>query len=197
MKKIIKRIACLGFSANPPHIGHLEIAKKILARRDIDEVWLIPCRKHKFKKGLWSVKHRWAMTKLMEGSGIRACDIEIKMMGISYTIDTICELQRKYPRHSFSWIIGSDIILTKSYLRWHQWSRLSRLATFLVVQRPSFPLSKKQRLPRCFKILNIKCSKNISSTMIRERMKKGLPIKRLVTPRVEKYIKNLKSKTVF
>ncbi len=186
-KKFIKKVACLGFSANPPHVGHLDAAKQILRHADTDEVWLIPCNQHNFKRGLWSKKHRWAMTKLMEGQRIKACDIELQRKGISYTIDTVREIKKKYPNYFFTWIIGSDIIADKNYLRWHKWRELSRLITFWVIQRPGF-LIKKKRLSRCFNILNIKAP-DVSSTMIRDRLNKGLSIKQLVTPKVERYIK--------
>lgn len=195
-----RTIACLGFSANPPHEGHLDLAKFVLRRGGVDEVWLIPCARHRFKRDLLPEKHRWEMTKLMERSKIKACDIELQRGGISYTIDTIRELKRRYPAYTFLWIIGSDIVVDRSYRRWYQWSQLLRLTKFLVVERPGFPFHVKVRLPKCFRILKggpeLKLRRRISSTYIRNRLKKNLPINGFVTKKVEKYLGKMKSVTV-
>ena len=147
-KRIHKKIACLGFSAYPPHVGHLDLAKFVLRYGRVDEIWLIPCAKHRFKRSLLPARHRWAMTRLMERPKIKACDIELRRGGTSYTIDTIRELKQRYPTYTFLWIIGSDIVVNWSYRRWNKWRALSHLATFLVVERPGFFLHANMRLPK-------------------------------------------------
>ena len=44
------KIAILGGAFNPPHLGHQLIAQQILNHTNTDEVWLIPCFKHTFRK---------------------------------------------------------------------------------------------------------------------------------------------------
>ncbi len=102
-----KKIGCLGLSADPPHSGHLEIARLLLRKGLVDEVWLIPCYRHSFGKPLSSPEDRWQMAKLLEGRGVKVSDVELLRKGKSYTIDTIKTLKEKHPDYQFFWVIGS------------------------------------------------------------------------------------------
>ena len=179
-------IACFGLSANPPHRAHLIAAQQILKKTSSREVWFIPCWQHSFGKKLALARHRWNMAKLMEQPGIKCSDIEFRRRGISYTIDTVRILKKKYPGQEFVWVIGSDIIKDQSYKKWKDWRRLSKEINFWIVQREGFEVHERL-LPACFVLLPIKAP-NISSTLIRERLKKGLSVKGLVIPKIEKYI---------
>lgn len=53
------RIGILGLTANPPHLGHREMAQ--VASKDFDAIWVIPCHKHRFKVGLPNNRHRLKM----------------------------------------------------------------------------------------------------------------------------------------
>ena len=188
MKEKRKKIACLGFSANPPHLGHLLVAQQVLDFTGVDEVWLIPCFQHVFDKQLIRAEFRWEMTKMMERPKIKACDIELQRKKKSYTIDTVLALKKRYPAYQFSWIIGSDLIKDESYKKWGRWKELEQEINFWVFPRKGFVLDKP--LASCFNLIsssNLVIS-NISSTIIRERLRKGLSIKGLVTPEVEDYI---------
>lgn len=180
------RIACFGLSANPPHLGHLIAVRRVLEIKAADEVWLIPCWRHSFRKKLAQSHHRWNMLKLMEGPKISVSDIEFQRKGISYTIDTVRILKKQYPQHQFFWLIGSDIVKDKSYKKWKNWRKLSKLIKFLVARREGYEIEQK-KMPPCFIVLPIKIP-NISATEIRKRLKRGLPIKGLAAPKIEKYI---------
>ena len=179
-------IACFGLSANPPHQVHLLVAQEILKKTSVKEIWFIPCWQHSFNKKLAPARHRWNMVKLMEQPGIKCSDIEFLRKGISYTIDTVHILRKKYSRKEFVWIIGSDIVKNQSYKKWRDWQKLSKEIKFWVVQRQGFKVAQRS-LPACFVLLPIK-TPNISSTLIRDRLKKGLSIKKLTIPKIEKYI---------
>jgi len=128
------------------------------------------------------------MTKLLGNKNIKAMNIEIRRGGRSYTIDTVRALKKKYPSYKFFWIIGSDIIKTKSYKKWKDWESLFWLIRFLVIMRPGYEIRK---LPPGF-ILAGTSTKDISSTEIRKRIRHGLPVNSLVRPKIEKYIKKHK-----
>lgn len=187
MPKHFKKIGCLGMSANPPHLGHLKIARKILRKEIVDEVWLIPCLFHPFEKKLIDWKYRWKMVKLMSNGRVRACDIEFKKGGISYTIDTVLALKKKFPRHHFFWIVGSDIIKNKEYKKWKNWRKLIKEIEFLVIQRKGFRI-RKVELPPSFHSAEIEPIVDVSSTKIRKRISNGQPVESFLSPKVEKYI---------
>ncbi|MDA2936307.1 nicotinate-nicotinamide nucleotide adenylyltransferase [Patescibacteria group bacterium AH-259-L05] len=183
------RIAALGTSANPPHNDHVFIAREILKRNFADEVWLVPCRSHVFNKPLWPRQYRWKMTKLLEERGVRACDIEINKPGKSYTLDSVLALKKKYPQHTFYWIVGSDLIVSGEYKKWKSWPRLKKEIQFLLIKRPGYAMMPATE--KCFIKTGI-CGSNLSSTLVRKHLKKSLPIDSLVPKKIAQYLKYLK-----
>jgi NAD+ synthase len=127
------QIAVLGGSFDPPHNGHLLVAKEILRTLPIDEVWLIPCYSHPFEKRLSDPQHRLMMTKLLTSENIVVKDFEIAQKQISFSIDTLNALQKKYPRHTFSWIIGSDQV--SEFPKWKQWKTIVRDFKLIIYPR--------------------------------------------------------------
>lgn len=179
-----KMIGLLGLSANPPHNGHLGVARLVLKNKLADAVWLVPCYSHPFDKSLIAFEHRWKMALLMESKEMQVTNIEFRLKGKSYTIKTVEALKKEYPCHDFFWIVGSDIVKKKSYKKWRDWQKLASLVDFLVIPRPGFKINK---LPPGFMQVNGKIS-NISSSEIRERIRRGLPIGGLVPPKIKDYI---------
>lgn len=183
------RVAILGTSSNPPHNDHIFIAREVLKQNFADEVWIVPCRYHVFNKPLWPRQYRWKMTKLLEENGIKACNIEIKRPGKSYTLDTVLLLKEKYPQHTFYWIVGSDLIVTGEYKKWKEWPQLKKEIKFLLIKRPGFSLALARE--KCFIKTNI-CGSGLSSTLIRERLKKSLPIDSFMPKKIAQYVTYLK-----
>lgn len=178
------KVGLLGFSADPPHNGHLEMARRILRKNMVDEVWLIPCLRHSFGKPMAPPKDRWRMAKFLEEPGIKASNVEIGRQSISFAVDTAEILKNKYPRYQFFWVMGSDIAKLVSYKSWRDWERLAFLVDFLVIQRTGFEM---EEVPPGFILISEKVS-DISSSEIRERIRRGLPIDRLVPPKIQKYL---------
>lgn len=180
------KIVVLGGCFDPPHIGHYFVTRQILEiRPDIDKILLIPAFKHQWKPIQASTKDRMQMLKCLKNKKVEISDIEIRRKGVSYTIDTIKELKTKTKAFIY-WIVGSDILL--EFNRWGKKDQLLKLATFLVFPRDPYHLPKK--VPKGFEILKDKSliTTNISSTAIRERIKKGKSITYLVPKEVEEYI---------
>ena len=128
------------------------------------------------------------MAKFLESRRIKVSDVEIKRFGISYTIDTIIILRKKFPDYQFFWVLGSDIVKLGTYKKWRDWKKLASLANFLAVDRSGFRINK---LPDGFTFVKGKIS-DISSTKIRERLRRGLAIDNLVPPKVKEYIQKHK-----
>lgn len=99
-------------SFNPIHNGHLIIAKYVLNNTELDQVWFVVSPQNPLKKSnsLLNEHHRKHLIDLcLEGEiNLKSSDIEFKLPKPSYTIDTLIYLAEKYPRHSFSIIMGSD-----------------------------------------------------------------------------------------
>jgi nicotinate-nucleotide adenylyltransferase len=182
-------IAVFGGRFDPPHYGHLLAAEQILEEiPEIDQLWFLPANTHPWKEMVAPPLHRLNMTKFLETEKIKVSDLDIKRDGATYTIDTV-KLLKKDKRNKFIWICGSDTL--KEFHRWKNYKELSRLIPFLVFPRSDYQI---EQLPEGFTIIKNKklITTNFSSTVIRERIKKDLPITGLVPEKVEEYIKKHK-----
>lgn len=132
------RIGILGGSFNPPHLGHLALARTVLDLNLADVVVLIPAAMppHKIAPREADAATRLAMTRLLAGEDARleVDDLELRRSGPSFTIDTVRQLMAAHPQDSYRLIIGSD--LAKSFGTWREFRELLRLAPPLVAERP-------------------------------------------------------------
>lgn len=197
------KIAVLGGSFDPPHIGHILIAQQVIEYAGVDQVWLLPnytTETHDkiFQKILSPVEDRLAMAKLLEDVEIKVSDFEVTQNQESITIITLEMLSKKYPEHEFYWITGSDKLDTfKKYDRWQDIVNEHKLIIF-PREHILWHLEDKvkeglqlQSIPENVIVLDNKdlVLTNVSSSVIRERARKGLSIEYLVPKSVEKYIK--------
>lgn len=180
------KIGILGGSFDPPHLGHYLAIQQILDfRPDIKKILLMPAFKHQWKPSFTSVSDRIAMLQPFLNENIELSEIEIRRKGVSYTIDTIKEIKSQ-ANASLYWIIGSDILA--EFHRWEKKEEILKFATFLVFPRDPYHLPKN--LPKGFEVVQDKnlITTNISSTVIRQRVKMGKSIKYFVPNEVEEYI---------
>lgn len=180
-------IAILGGSFDPPHFGHLWVARQVLERGpDIKEVWLMPTYKHPWKESYADSKDRLTMLKYFEDEKIKVSPLEIEKGGTSYTIETIDLLKTNNPNFNFHWIVGSDSI--SDFSKWRASQKLALKIPFLVFPRGGYPV---KLVPIGMKLINGEdlIQTNLSSTHIRKRAKEGKSIKGFVHEEVEKIIK--------
>lgn len=174
-------------SFNPVHIGHLIIANHVANLRVVEQVWFVvsPHNPLKPSSSLLNEYHRLHLVQqsIDDNPQLRASDVEFHLPRPSYTIDTLTYLGEKYPKNSFSLIIGSDSYLNLP--KWKNYSLLIERYAFLVYQRPGFEL--KEELP-----LNVTLLKapllEISSTEVRKLAREGKSIRYLVPEEVRKEI---------
>lgn len=184
------RIGCLGLSANPPHIGHIENARTLLASGRVDEVWLIPVFRHPFasdKPSMAQWHHRVLMARMLEEPGVIVSEVEGELGSTSYTLETLRHLNKTRPEHMFYWCVGSDIITSKSYLKWKCFREIEQKFRFFAIERPGYPL-KGLYIPGCFEAVGLAPGSPISSTEIRTMIKEGKDIAQYVGENVADYI---------
>lgn len=192
------KIGILGGSFDPPHKGHISLAKQLIRKQIVDQIWLMPCFSHAFpEKQLSKVKNRLDMTNLCKSKNIKISKIEITKRTTSYTIDTINKLKKLYPNNDFFWIMGSDQI--KELPRYKSWQEIIKNHNLIIYPRSSSYKKIVQDakfhmnllfVPKNIIVLNPKKFKiiKISSTQIRENVKNKKNIKNLVPSEIEKYI---------
>ena len=182
------RTGIFGGSFNPIHKGHISLAKQLREKAGLDEVWLMvsPQNPLKASADLLDDKIRMEMVRLaVEGEeGIIASDYEMHLPKPSYTWNTLQSLKQDYPDREFVLMIGGDN--WQLFDKWYHADDI--LNNFQVVVYPRSEecgvRSENGHNPMIIQADLI----DISSTEIRERIKAGKGIKRLVPKAVAEYI---------
>ena len=186
-----KKIGILGGTFDPIHLGHLVLAEQVKEKLKLDRVIFIPCLRspHKTRQKLSPARDRFRMTQLaLEGnSSFAVSDVELKRKGLSYTVDTLTELKNLYPSSQIYFLTGSDVV--DELGAWKDPRQLYTLAKVVIATRPGFDhFDRRNRFVKKSIVVPI-TGIDISSSEIRQRVKKGKSMKYLVPSEVEKYIK--------
>ncbi|MBD3880284.1 nicotinate (nicotinamide) nucleotide adenylyltransferase [Phormidium tenue FACHB-886] len=131
-----KKIAVLGGTFNPVHIGHLIMAETALNQCALDCVLWVPTHRPIYKStaGLVEFKHRLEMLKLAIAAHpqFEASAIE-QTHSISYAIETLLALQALHPDNQWYWIVGLDA--AQSLPHWHRRQELVPQCIWLIAPR--------------------------------------------------------------
>ena len=180
----IQKIAIVGGTFDPIHLGHLKIITEIAKK--YEKVIVIPTGEPwlKSSKPIATGEQRVAMAQTAVNSlnladKVQVSAIEVKRKGPSYAIDTVNELKQIYPDAAFTLVLGSDAALNLH--KWHRSDELQKLVEVLVVKRPSVEVSQ-------FPEIQIDAP-DISSTVIRDKVAHSKEIAELVPPTIVTFIK--------
>jgi nicotinate-nucleotide adenylyltransferase len=186
--------ATLGFfggSFDPPHLGHLILARDAFEQLALDKVFLIPALQSPLRERPHNAPFadRLAMCRLLanECDWLDVLDIEAHLPAPSYTINTARALAGMFPGAELLWIVGAD--QWARLPQWREYEALARLMRFVVASRPGFPpvvLPPPAPEAALLRMRNIE----ISSTEIRERLYCKLPVDHLTGDRVAGHIRN-------
>ena len=194
-----KRIGIFGGSFDPIHLGHLLMAEQFRSELSLDTVKFIPAKISPFKLNYTPTadKHRLEMLKLAIGAhpNFEIDPIEIQRGGVSYTIDTVEQLQSNQPDATWFLLIGADSL--KDFKKWKSPEKLLRSVQLVVARRGGCPepdwkeldgLASGETLRAIQQIrLDIPVME-ISSTAVRQRIETKRSIRYLVPAPVEVYI---------
>lgn len=194
----MSKIGVMGGTFDPVHLGHLAIAEEARTQLDMTEVVFVPAGRPYFKALAYisPPEHRVNMLNLAlaDRPYFKISLMEIKRPGPSYAVDTIAKMKRQLTADDeIFFIMGWDSLLTLP--RWEQPERLIKLCKIVAAPRPGYPKPDvsliEPELPGVTQrtVVMEKPLVDISSTDIRERVKNGQPIDKLVPPAVAKYIR--------
>ena len=174
-------------SFNPVHIGHLIIANTVLSASKLDKLWFVisPQNPLKASSTLLSEYHRKHLIDLaIEGENkIRTSNVEFSLPKPSYTIDTVTYLSEKHPSHTFTIILGSDSYT--NIKKWKNYELLLKNYRIIIYERPGFEISDP--LPSTVSLVAAPLLE-ISSTLVRDRIKNNQSIKFFVPDVVKEEI---------
>ena len=184
-----KLLAIFGGSFNPPLNSHFSLAQQIVNEyENIEKVLFVPVNSKYQKKGLLENEHRYNMLKLVcdKNTDFLVSDIEIKQDRQLYTIETLVLLQKEYPDNKICFTIGTDNL--KEISKW--WCAKELVSTYkiLVLERDEDNMeeiiNKDEFLLEnrtSFIKLKENIRSNISSSFVRDKIKRGKSI-RYLTP---------------
>ena len=206
------KLAILGGSFNPIHIGHLYLADTVLESFDYDRVIMIPAFKSPFKTAAEGppAQDRLDMLAASIPGDIRLAidDCEINREGVSYTIDTVKDIIARYgPEGKPGLILGDD--LASTFHNWKDPGEIAELADIIIARRlPGGPVVADNAagpgvdnagpdnasglgavFPYPYRALDNDVL-NISSRMVRERISLGEAWRYLVPPAARNIIES-------
>lgn len=191
------RIGILGGTFDPPHLGHLALARSAIESLELDEVLFVPAHRNPLKRGKRqaSARDRLEMVRqlIQNEPKMSVSDIEIARGGPSFTVETLEELQ--YVRPGDYWLLmGSDSAL--GFASWKQPARILRLCRIGLAIRP--PETAEALLERLHEDIRKAADivpmppSEISSTELRLRLQSKRVVRGMIPENVLQYIREHK-----
>lgn len=192
------RIGLMGGTFDPIHYGHLVTAEGARVEFGLERVWFVPSGwpPHKSAMDVTPAEHRYLMTVLATLSNpyFEVSRLDIDRPGPSYTVDTVEQARHGLPPDAeLYFITGADAIL--EILTWKQPERLLERCHLIAATRPGYDLERlESALGELFRRFRHRIAVvqvpglSISSSDIRQRVRRGQPIRYLVPEPVVDYI---------
>ncbi|MCW8469104.1 nicotinate-nucleotide adenylyltransferase [Fluoribacter gormanii] len=203
-------IAIFGGTFDPIHNGHLQTSINIQHYFKFDSYIFLPCKIPTIKPpSLANNAQRVEMVKLAikDVADFKLDLREIERDTPSYMVETLQSFRLEYPSASITLIIGYDAFLSLPH--WYQWDKIITLANLLVINRGEFAdqptpeimqkFLKKHQSKSKSELLSAQAGNvylfdaghyEISSTSIREDIKKGADVKNKLPYTIYEYIKS-------
>lgn len=185
------KIGVFGGTFNPPHNGHVRLAKAAADELKLDKLLVIPSciPPHKIAAKLADGQERLEMCRLAFGCDPRfeVSPMELERGSRSYTVETLRELKALYPDSELYFIVGSDML--ESFDKWYLWQEILSLSVLCAASREDGynpDLSRFGKLAERIKIITLD-PLEVSSTQIRNSA--GEVSSELLDPKVAAYIR--------
>jgi len=133
-----EKIAIYGGTFDPPHNGHLAIARSLCGTLELDRFVFIPAfhAPHKRDKRPTSPFHRFAMLSLatMQDTRLEVSTIELDDPEHPYTFQTLSKMKEQYPESTIFFVIGADS--WQEITTWVEWEKVLTMVGIIVAARP-------------------------------------------------------------
>lgn len=186
------KIGFLGGSFDPVHFGHLMAAQDAYEQHHLDRLFFVPAAQAPLKPAdiQSGPEDRLAMLRgaIEWDKRFEVSDFELRQGGVSYTIDSARHFRAQFPHDELHWIIGGDQL--PQLHRWKDIGELARLVSFIFLERPGFAVKNLPEIPglrlhRCDGHLLA-----ISSTELRERVRRNLSLDYFMPTAAIRHIKD-------
>jgi nicotinate-nucleotide adenylyltransferase len=181
------KIGLFGGTFDPPHNGHQQVARELLGKNIVDQIWFVPVFEHpwaeRLNKKFAPYEDRVAMLELILEEGMSVKHFKQK----SFTYDTLSYfnklLQQENQNYELSWIMGSEYLPKfADFLDMHP-----RLLDFHFYIYPRAGYPKAPLYPN-MTLLDQMTEIEVSSTQVRELLVQNKSVSKLVDNQVNNYI---------
>lgn len=182
--------AVLGGSFDPPHDGHVAMARRVLEDGLADVVHVIPAAVSPFKdRPAAPAEDRLAMVELAfaDVPGTVVDPREMARPAPSWTVDTLDELVTAYPDDHWRLVVGADQL--DGFGDWREPARLLTLAVLIVLARQGAPARLPEGVSTDSALLLADFDEPVSSTDIRATLAAGRMPERGLAPAVAEHIR--------
>jgi len=163
----MKTVALFGGSFDPPHIGHIEIVRKLKKLPFIQKVIIMPTYLNPFKERFYapaSIRLHWLKTIFANDNKVEVSDFEVSKNKKTPTYETVKHLLQQYDKIYV--VIGADNITSLD--RWYKYNQLEKMVEFIVFERKGYNIPKGY--------FSIELDIPLSSTRLRKNIdKESLP----------------------
>lgn len=183
------RTGIYGGSFNPIHNGHIAIARAMLDCDAVDEVWLMVSPQNPLKQSADLLDERLRLDMTRRATAdipcVTACDYEFHMPRPSYMWHTLQSLSRDYPDREFTLLIGADN--WQVFDRWYHADDIIAHYPIRIYPRRGYDI-EASTLPHNVKLVDTGLY-DVSSTMVRERIRRGEDVSQLIPASIIKMAK--------
>jgi nicotinate-nucleotide adenylyltransferase len=193
---VTRRIGIMGGTFDPIHIGHLVTAQEVYERFDLDTVIFMVAGRHPLKSDeITAARDRLAMVEIAiaDNAHFEVSDYEVNRNEITYTVDTLQYLHDLFGEGvEFYFITGADALF--DIIEWKDTRKLADMIILVGATRPGYDIEEaKRRHERAVEHFDIRSIEvpalAVSSTDIRERVRRGGDVRYLVTDGVAAFIR--------
>jgi nicotinate-nucleotide adenylyltransferase len=176
----MRHIGLFGGSFDPVHLGHLLVAQAAVEELGLDRLFFIPAAQSPFKPddkpAPAAERLRLLRLALAGKTNYEVDEQEIRRGGVSYSVETLRDYARRFPKAELFYLIGVDNVAKLN--EWREADELAKLAEFVALPRPgespvNFPTPFRGRTLKGFPL-------GVSSSQVRARIKAGFPVDHLV-----------------
>lgn len=196
LQRPVSKLGVLGGTFDPPHNGHLLIAREARRQLGLARVLFAPTRQppHKNAAAHSAIEHRLAMVQLAIAPYpyFELSRVDVDRAGPTYTVETMRLLREQFgPRAEWFFIVGMDSLVNLP--TWRAPAELLRLCKLAVFPRPGFAANfdeLEQKIPgvRARVVLLAAPALDIAASELQRRARAGESIAHLVPPAVARYI---------
>ncbi len=188
----VRKTGIFGGAFNPVHNGHVRLAEEAVRQLKLRRLLIIPTyvSPHKSTE-LLPFEDRAEMCRRAFGhiKGAEVSDIEVRLGGTSYTINTVRALKELYPGEQLFLLIGGDMLF--SFDRWYKYESLLKETKVCAAARDSDSLADMMEYANELGRIKVLPTQAVemSSTEVRKAAAQGGDLSGMVPAGVADYIR--------